>query len=186
MINYREKECNSNWRGGLTELTCEDDLLELDKNNLERVKNRFESNFIKLEENSCWIWTGQIYRKSKRARFRVGLLDRNAARVAYVIYKGKINSLCVLHTCDNTLCVNPNHLWLGTNADNSKDMVQKGRQLNQTGSLNHAAKLDEFKVKVIKILLRKGFSQTSIAKHFKVASTTVTLIANEHTWRHVK
>jgi hypothetical protein len=57
------------------------------------------------------------------------VVQRRAHRVAWEIYCGEIpNNLHVLHTCDNPLCVKPDHLWLGTQADNMRDKALKGRQ----------------------------------------------------------
>ena len=109
-----------------------------------------------------------------------------AARVAYILYFGEpLGEMLVCHDCDNVLCVNPVHLWLGTNAENSQDMVNKGRTRKQDGSLNSMAVLDEEKVAEIKELLRKGVKQSRLAKRYNVTHGTISFIARGETWRHV-
>lgn len=83
-------------------------------------------------KNGCWEWVG-VRNKKGYGRLHVG--DRGkvkkifAHRLSYFLAFGKYDySLHVLHTCDNPRCVNPRHLWLGTNVDNQKDSVAKGRQ----------------------------------------------------------
>ena len=86
---------------------------------------RFWARVHKSDGDGCWLWTG--------ARNRYGNVHykgrhRNTHRVAYEITYGAIpDGLCVCHRCDVPLCVRPDHLWLGTKADNSFDMVLKGR-----------------------------------------------------------
>ena len=76
---------------------------------------------------SCWLWTGC------RRAYRYGsfhLADKliSAHRYSWLIHRGEIpHKLHVLHTCDNPICVNPEHLWVGTHQDNMKDKSNKGR-----------------------------------------------------------
>lgn len=95
------------------------------------IRSRFESKINKTD--SCWLWIAGLRGNNKYGGFRI---DKNtlmlAHNVAYELYKGTRNNLKVLHTCDNPLCVNPNHLFLGTQQDNVKDRDMKGRQRNKS------------------------------------------------------
>jgi hypothetical protein len=87
----------------------------------------------------CWLWTARHTRKGY-GMFKQGSLDRLAHRVAWEEVNGPIPpGLCVLHKCDNPPCVRPDHLFLGTQADNIADRDAKGRQArgDRNGSRTH-------------------------------------------------
>lgn len=89
---------------------------------------RFSTKYEINEVTDCWEW--------KKATNNIGYgmfrwtkgIMRTAHRVSYELFKGPIpKGMIVCHTCDNPKCVNPDHLWVGTNKDNFDDMVKKGR-----------------------------------------------------------
>ena len=98
---------------------------------------RFENNYIPEPNSGCWIWVGTLKRDYNRnqnalyGRMRKEGVYYSSHRLSYETYKGDIpDKKCVLHKCDNTLCVNPDHLWLGTHDDNMQDKKLKGRCRN--------------------------------------------------------
>jgi hypothetical protein len=112
--------------------------------------SRFNTFFIPGPSNQCWLWLGSIIKdgygcfyRGKRKRFL-------AHQVAYFIEHGPFDPLCVLHTCDKSSCVNPNHLFLGTRIDNIKDMDQKNRRTILLGELQGRAKLTDIQVEEIR------------------------------------
>ena len=130
----------------------------------------------------CWEWTAY------RDRHGYGQLTLNNKqwyphRLVYLELIGPIDQ-GVYHHCDNPPCVNPFHLFTGKQKDNVANAVMKNR--NTRGSKCNRGVLTEDDVVKIKELLKKGWTNTSIAKKFKVSRPTVSLIKAGKTWRHVK
>ena len=95
------------------------------------IEERFWRQTNKGGATECWNWTGAPnmwgYGQIRDMNGRYGK-KKLAHRISWNIHNGPIpNGMLVLHTCDNPLCVNPNHLWLGTHKDNNDDMMKKGR-----------------------------------------------------------
>lgn len=137
--------------------------------------------------NECWPWTGA---KNKRGygKYNKGetIVGRLAHRIAYHMARGDIPSgLCVLHECDNPPCCNPKHLWLGTNADNNKDMIAKGRaKLHMTpkGAESPLTKLTSSEVNEIKHQLESGKTGISLAHKYGVGRSTISRIRTGQDW----
>jgi len=130
----------------------------------------------------CWIWRGA---KIPRGYGHFGLNGGQivAHRFSYQTYVGPIcDGLFVLHRCDNRACVNPEHLFLGTNKDNMQDMLAKGRGNKARGEAVCNAKLTTAEVAMI---LKDDRSIKDIAAEYRVNSSTIHRIKKRQTWRHV-
>lgn len=142
------------------------------------VKERFEEKFRITP--GCWVWTAALGKKGY-GHFWNGSHPVPAHRMSYELYEGEIpNGLHVLHRCDNVLCVNPSHLFLGTNLENVIDKIEKDR--HPRGSKASTAKLTEEQVMAIRADMR---SQRKIAADYGVSHTIIGYIKSNATWRHV-
>jgi hypothetical protein len=133
------------------------------------------------DESICTEWQGPIDGDGY-GKFQNTLgMSPYAHRAIYEIRHGKIpDGMCVLHHCDNPPCGRDNHLWLGTNADNMRDMATKGR--STIGEKNPKATLTEIEVLAIRDLINNGISKQIIAKAFKVDYHVIYKIATQRTW----
>lgn len=92
---------------------------------------RFWSHVDKRDQVSCWLWTLTGRTNGGYGKLNINKTNQRAHRVSWFIHFGTIpNEDCILHTCDNRLCVNPNHLFIGTRGDNNTDRHQKGRSVS--------------------------------------------------------
>ena len=146
--------------------------------------NRFWSKVSVGKEKDCWPW--RAYKdRGGYGSFYLDKMPQKAHRVAWELAIGPIPlGMCVLHKCDQRDCCNPAHLFCGTLADNSSDMIAKGRSAK--GSNHGGAKLDEMDVKWIKYWLGKGYIQKDIAGAFGVDRTTVGYIKRGKSWKHLE
>lgn len=154
-----------------------------------RVKIPAVVRFWKQVEKTdhCWNWVGakdkdgygQItddYGRNKRSH-----------RFSYRLHKGPFkDELRVCHTCDNPACVRPKHLFLGTDDDNLKDAINKGR-LKVKGVDNPSAKLTEDDVRAIRKMREEtGASYAALARKFNIGEWTTAAIIKGIRWGHVK
>lgn len=89
--------------------------------------SRFETKYVRIPESGCWLWTGTAGRYGKFG-MTPGQNPIDAHRASWLLYRGEIPAgFRVCHHCDVTLCVNPDHLFIGTAKENTRDMMRKGR-----------------------------------------------------------
>ena len=151
-------------------------------------KEYFNSHYSIDENTGCWNWTGQKFTRSGYGTFKCKGLSNspiNASRASWILHKGKIDSrkIMVLHTCDNRLCVNPDHLFLGSGKENMQDCKQKGR-LN-IGENRPQSKLTEDNVREARQLRQLGWPWKKLAKKFNVSGNCIGLAVMGLTWSHV-
>lgn len=148
-----------------------------------KVLERFESKFNKSD--GCWEWeASKTYGGYGHLKFN-GTMQL-AHRVAYQLYIGEIpDGLYVLHHCDNRKCVNPEHLFLGTQKDNMCDRDSKGRGVipDNSGENHGLSKLSKKQVLEIIDKRARGFTTVAIAKEFGVARTTISGIVCGRRWQ---
>lgn len=117
--------------------------------------------------------------------FKYHLRQHKAHRFSFEIAHGKIpEGLDVLHRCDTPPCVNPAHLFLGTQSDNNRDRDSKLRHAH--GTRNYFAKLTESDIRSIRELHARGVPQKDIAKEFNIDRHHVSNIVKHRHWKFVK
>lgn len=141
------------------------------------------------KSDGCWNWTGCRRRLYGSFQFSFNKIKRHipSHRVAYAMFKGAIpRGLLICHTCDNPSCVNPDHLFLGTNMDNMLDKMRKGRSNRQKGISHGMAKLNNEQVLQIRKRYAGGMiSQTALGNEFGVIQQTISLIVRRKHWPHI-
>ena len=164
------------------------------------VAERFWSKVNKETTSGCWEWQAAKSRYGYgvfRVTTRTGML---AHRYSFWLATGTSpKGLFVCHHCDNPPCVRPDHLFLGTQADNMKDMKEKGRQNRPTsfqqqsgerrarGSRTGGAILTEEDVRNIKRAWSfRKYTYQMLANDYGVAKGTIKQIMNGRTWKHVE
>lgn len=148
------------------------------RSDIEQIKSLsfFWSKVIKTDEG-CWEWQGTINRGGYGTKGRM-----LAHRYSYILHHGDFNqTLDVCHKCDNRKCVNPDHLFVGTRAENMADAVAKGRQAK--GSMLPHSKLDEEKVLKIREMYSKGYGYRRLSKLFLVNATAIKRVVTYKSWR---
>lgn len=139
------------------------------------------------DPKDCWLWKGG---RRGRCGHRYGAFwlegkQTQAHRFAYEMFVGPIPSgMCICHRCDNTSCVNPRHLFLGTDADNMADKAKKGR--SAYGERNGQAKLSSEDVKKIRRMRKVGITYRIIGGIFGVSRTAASYIVRRKKWKHIK
>lgn len=162
------------------------------KNDLLYIYDRFWSHVGVSNSDACWGWSasfdlhgyGQfVYRKGKKTwRIKSSIF---AYRFPWDFpgIERPLNSLCVLHACDNPPCCNPSHLFLGTQKDNVADMVRKKR--NVFGASHISSKITDADVLEIRRRRNSGELYKDIARDFPLSESSIRKIAIRMRWKHL-
>jgi hypothetical protein len=133
---------------------------------------------------TCWVWTAAKANKGYGV-MRIDGKNIRAHIFSYEVHLGPVlDGVFVCHRCDNPPCVNPQHLFLGTNHENVKDMVSKKR--HTYGEKNPQSKLTEYDVMGIFKSKSEGMRNSDIARVVGVSQTTICQILKGNRWGHLK
>lgn len=130
-------------------------------------------------ETPCWVWNRQVINPSGYGALKFHQKAIKAHRAVYSEFVGPIpDGLFVLHKCDVRLCVNPEHLFLGTNDDNMKDMVAKGRARSNR-------KWPDEDIRKAKAMIRGGMTQSEVSKDTGIARSLLSLVMSGKLYKNV-
>jgi hypothetical protein len=143
--------------------------------------------FILTYDRGCWLWIA-----GKRGHYGYGGINCtddphnaiSAHKASWILHYGPIpEGMCVLHWCDNPPCVRPDHLWLGTHAENMADMVKKGRGRGLQGESHNMAKLTQSQADQIRELYDRSIKNgAKLAREFGVSRHAIWCIVHGKTW----
>lgn len=152
---------------------------------------RFWSNVDVGKKDDCWEWTGSLdaygYGQISEGN-KTNKKNYKAHRLSWMIRFGEIpENMNICHKCDNPSCMNPNHLFVGTQEDNLRDCREKGRARggSMPGEKNPNSKLTERQVKDIRNRYKQGgIYQRQLGAEFGVSQAQIGLIVNRKSWRN--
>lgn len=156
----------------------------------ERAVGRFWDRVDKRGDDECWPWL--VPSERGYGQLQYDYHHYTAHRFSWLIHYGDPGDMYVCHNCDNPECVNPSHLFLGTPAENSRDMARKGRASTHgnptTRGVDHGnAKLDPEKVREMRRLRTdEGWEYRPLAKKYGVTPRAAWCAINGVTWAHVE
>lgn len=146
------------------------------------IKAHFESKFLPVPFTGCWIW-GAGRAGCGYGQFQFKGRQIGAHRASWILYRGEIPAgAFVLHKCDVRCCVNPDHLFLGSNKDNVKDMISKGRQVVLRGEKHGCASISEKQAREILADTRRNYL---LAAAFGLGTSQISKIKKGRQWKHL-
>ncbi|HMN15178.1 MAG TPA: HNH endonuclease [Bellilinea sp.] len=162
-------------------------MAQLRVKDLPTIDERFWSKVKVGKPDECWFWIAGI-KSTGRGNFSVGRRNIQAHRMAWLLTNGDIpEGMFLCHTCDNGLCVNPNHLYVGTPKENTADMINRNRKAVLVGEFSSRAKLTVSQVRQIRKMYSAGKkSQNAIAEVFGVSRSTIEAIILRRNWKSVE
>src|SRR5438105_2492420 len=150
---------------------------------MKTLRERFDSKWTPEPNSGCWLWLGAVSGGAWGGYgiIRIGGRNRQAHRISWELFKGEIPlGMQVCHTCDTPGCVNPNHLFVGTQSDNQKDCNSKGRR-DSRGELNGRAKLTSELATMIK---SSGKNKSELSREFGISRRQISRIKTGEHWNY--
>lgn len=161
--------------------------------NKKEVEQKLLKKLLVDPETGCWLWTGCTNFNKRRpndpgyGRIEINYRKYKVHRISAWLYKGFSleSKLCICHHCDNPLCFNPEHLFVGTHADNMQDRASKGRGNHLRGEDNGSSKFTIEDIQEIDRLVDSGLSKSAVGRQYKTSASYINRIYRRDWWKHV-
>lgn len=142
--------------------------------------SKLQAAYIPVPESGCWLWEGRTDKDGYGiTSYKCKAMKTH--RASWIVFRGEIpKGFCVCHKCDNPSCINPDHLFVGTNLDNVKDRDKKNRAATMEKS--GCTKFKKEDVIKIRNMHKDGISYNAIGKMFSTSATTIRRIVLRQTW----
>ena len=157
--------------------------------------DRFMGYVMPEPMSGCWLWTG-AQSSSGYGHLTVEGRSVKAHRFSYEVHNGPISDVagqdcrgaCVIHSCDNPLCVNPRHLRVGSHVENMRDKADRGRVVSNPllGDKHQNSKLTSEKVRRLRTMAANGLGPVSIGRALGVSHAAISSVLTGRTWSHVR
>lgn len=150
------------------------------------IKDRLIENSSIDQETGCWNWNGSLINKGYG---QISIKGKNCQphRISWKVFVGEIpKGMQINHKCHNSKCINPEHLYTGTQQENIRDMDLSNRRSISFGSKCNQSRLNDGLIKIIRDSLSKGSRACDLANEFGVGRTCIANIKHKRTWKHVK
>ena len=145
------------------------------------AEDRFFLSFVPEPNSGCWLWLGAEHGSNGYGKIKVDGKSMQAHRYSWLFHNGPIpDGICVCHRCDIPTCVNPTHLFLGTNKENNDDKIKKGRHIK--GADHPLSKLKPVDIFAIRAAVG---TDTEIAKKYSVDRALIKRIKDRIVWKHI-
>jgi hypothetical protein len=161
-----------------------------------RADIHFHEHYMPEPNSGCWIWLASINKRGygqlmdNQSRQLLGLPDRHPAlahRVSWTLHYGSIpNGFHVLHRCDQRWCVNPDHLFIGTNHDNCLDASQKGRLKGKNHAVGEQVATAKLNEDIVRQILTSKERGRYVARRLRVTEALISAIRHRKIWKHVE
>jgi hypothetical protein len=148
---------------------------------------RFFRFIDKKSDTECWNWTG--HKIGNYGSFSIGAKSLGsvlAHRFSWSMHNNKEipSGMVIMHSCDNPLCVNPNHLSVGTHMENTHDMLKKGRHtyIAHVGEKNGKSVLN---AKIVKEIRASSMNHAELGRFYGVSTSCIRGVRTGRTWSHI-
>lgn len=149
------------------------------------MKTTYERFIEKIKiVDECWEWISSS--DGRYGFFKFENLNYRSHRMSWMLHFGEIpQGMLICHKCDNMICVNPDHLFLGTQKDNVRDCIKKSRMNRPTGEKNNLSRFKESDIHEIRNLYLEGISSHEIAEKYSTSPSEICDILRCKIWKHL-